>query len=113
MTEENYNMKFLSRLEEIYLIAIWKLEDTAYGVRVRKKIEEMTGKKISYGALYFTLEQLFKKGYVSRTAGEPTPVRGGCSRIYYSVTKSGKEQLKKAVKLQESLWSGLSISELK
>ncbi len=106
-------MKFLSRLEEIYLIALWKLGDSAYGVQIRKKIEEMTGKKISYGALYFTLEQLFKKGYVSRTAGEPTPVRGGCSRIYYRVTKSGKKQLIKAVELQDSLWRGLSVSEFR
>lgn len=106
-------MKFLSRLEEIYLIAIWRLEDEAYGVRIRKKIEEMTGKKISYGALYFTLEQLYKKGYVARKVGEPTPVRGGCSKVFYTVTKSGTLQLKKAVELQESLWSGISLSELK
>jgi DNA-binding PadR family transcriptional regulator len=106
-------MKFLSRLEEIYLIAIWKLGDGAYGVQIRKKIEELTGKKISYGALYFTLEQLFKKGYVERTPGEPTPVRGGCSKIFYTVSKAGKEQLNKAIELQESLWSDLSASEFK
>jgi len=106
-------MKYLSRLEEIYLIAIWKLGEEAYGVRIRKKIEKLTGKQISYGALYFTLEQLFKKDYVSRAPGKPIPVRGGCSRIYYTVTKSGMEQLKKAVELQESLWKGISLSEFK
>jgi DNA-binding PadR family transcriptional regulator len=106
-------MKFLSRLEEIYLIAIWRLDDSAYGVRIRRKIEEMTGKKISYGALYFTLEQLFKKGYVARTAGESARGRGGSRRIYYRVTKAGAEQMKKAAALQQSLWKGISISEIK
>jgi len=102
-------MQYLTRLEEIYLLAIWRLQDDAYGVQIKKKITEMTGKKSSYGALYFTLEQLFKKGYVSRTLGEPTPVRGGCRKIYYTITTAAKEALKATFKLQKSLWDGISV----
>jgi DNA-binding PadR family transcriptional regulator len=105
-------MKLLTRLEEIYLLAIWRLKDEAYGVKIRKKIEKMTGKKISYGALYFTLEQLSKKNYVSRTVGEPTPVRGGCSKIYYKLTPAGKTSLKNAYTLQKSIWKDVSLLAL-
>jgi DNA-binding PadR family transcriptional regulator len=105
-------MDYLTRQEEIYLLAIWKLQKTAYGVQIKKKITEMTGKKLSYGALYFTLEQIYKKGYVTRTVGDPTPVRGGCSKIYYQLTTKGKESLRAAFKLQESIWEGISILTL-
>ena len=102
-------MTYLTRQEEIYLLAIWQLRDNAYGVEIRKKVAEMTDRKISYGALYFTLEQIFKKGYVTRTTGEPTPVRGGCSKIYYNLTKAGKKALKAAHDLQKSIWDGVSV----
>lgn len=101
-------MKYLTRLEEIYLLAIWRLEGNAYGVQIRKEIADVTGKKISYGALYFTLEQLFKKGYVTRNSGEPTPVRGGCRKIYYHLTPSGKKALKEVYEFQKSLWKSIS-----
>ena len=105
-------MNYLTRQEEIYLLAICRLQENAYGVKIKKKIAEMTGRSLSYGALYFTLEQLFKKEYVSRTVGEPTPVRGGCSKIYYNLTVKGKEALKNAYKLQESIWDGISVLSL-
>ena len=105
-------MNYLTRQEEIYLLAIWRLQENAYGVKIKKKIAEMTQRSLSYGALYFTLEQLFKKEYVRRTVGEPTPVRGGCSKIYYNLTTKGKEALKNAYKLQESIWDGISVLSL-
>lgn len=102
-------MKHLTRQEEIYLLAIWNLQDNAYGVQIKKKVSEMSDKKVSYGALYFTLEQLFKKELVIRTLGEPTPVRGGCSKIYYHLTSKGKEALKTAHELHTSIWDGISL----
>ena len=105
-------MNHLTRQEEIFLLAIWRLQKDAYGVKIKKKISEISGKKLSYGALYFTLEQIFKKGYVARTVGEPTPVRGGCSKIYYGLTDKGKDFLKSAYKLQQSIWDGISIMSL-
>ena len=36
--------KFISRPEEIVLLAVRKLKDNAYGVTIRNLIQEMTGK---------------------------------------------------------------------
>ena len=102
-------MQVLTRQEEIYLLAIHRLQDDAYGVRIRNQVADMTGRKISYGALYFTLEQLHKKGYVTRTVGDPTPVRGGCSKIYYNLTSDGKAALKHVHELQQNIWDGISL----
>jgi len=101
-------MKWLTRQEEIYLLAIWKQKENAYGVQISKQIAAMTGRKPSYGALYFTLEQLHKKKYVTRTKGEPTPVRGGCKKIYYELTPAGKKALKAAHELQQVIWQDIS-----
>ena len=58
------DMDLLSRWEEIYLLSILELKDNAYGVSIKKKVLEKTGKELSYGGLYFSLGQLVKKGFV-------------------------------------------------
>jgi len=50
--------KFISRPEEIVLLAVRKLKDNAYGVTIRNLIQEMTGKYWSVGAIYVPLERL-------------------------------------------------------
>lgn len=106
-------MKELTRLEEIYLLAILRLEDNAYGVEIRKLISKQTGKRITYGQLYYTLEQIFAKGYVNKRAGDPTPVRGGCRKIYYSLTNQGRNALVTTHEIQKTIWEGLSVSSIK
>ena len=54
-------MKRLTMNEQIFLIAIWHLEKDAYGVNIRKKITELTGRSILFGTLYNTLDYLVKK----------------------------------------------------
>jgi DNA-binding PadR family transcriptional regulator len=57
-------VKNLSVNAQMFLIAIWRLADEAYGVRIRDKIAEMTGRTFTFGTLYNTLDQLTRKGYV-------------------------------------------------
>ena len=45
-------MKLLSRAEEIVLLAILKLKDTAYGVSIKEQIERETENKWSFGSIY-------------------------------------------------------------
>jgi DNA-binding PadR family transcriptional regulator len=100
-------MKNLTLSEIIYLIAIWRLEDNAYGVTIRKQIEHVTGKISTYGTLYSALDQLYKKGYVVKNAGPPTPERGGRSKIFYKLTLKGVKALKDSRKLQKAIWKGI------
>ena len=51
-------MKELTIFEEILLTTIWRLKQNAYGVAIRKKVAELTGKRVIYGALYNGLNQL-------------------------------------------------------
>ncbi len=97
-------MKNLSMNEQIYLIAILLLKDDAYGVRIREKVIELTGKSMVFGTLYNNLDYLVKKGLLTSRKGETGPNRGGNTKVFYSLTDSGKTALEEARELQQSLW---------
>lgn len=100
-------MNLLTLHEQILLLSIWRLSDNAYGVTIREKVMEVTRKNIVYGTLYNSLDKLVKKGYVVTRRGEPTHERGGRSKIYYLLTKTGREALQNSRDLQAELWEGI------
>ena len=100
-------MKILSVNEQIFLIAIWRLKDEAYGVRIRDKIAEMTGRTFTFGTLYNTLDNLARKGYLTSRAVQILNQAGGNKRVYYTITKAGFEALREARELQEVLWKDI------
>jgi DNA-binding PadR family transcriptional regulator len=69
----------LGEFEQLVLLAILRLGNEAYGVPIRLEIERRTGRALSVGALYRTLDRLEDKGYVSSAFSDPTPERGGRS----------------------------------
>ncbi len=100
-------MKELTVLEQVIMAAIWGLKEDAYGVSIRKRIIDMNNRKLMYGTLYNSLDQLVRKGYVSKSKGEPTAERGGRSKIYYHLSEEGKLALKAAFDLQKSIWKNI------
>ena len=101
-------MKELTKIEEILLLAIWRLKDDAYGVKIRQYVSEIIGKEFTYGNLYSALSQLAKKKYVKKTLGDPTPDRRGRRKIYYNVSASGMKALKAARELNQKMWDKIS-----
>ena len=106
--DKGKKMKYLTKSEEILLLAIWRLKDNAYGVSIRKQVLEITGEEMTYGTLYSSLDQLVKKGYVHKEIGEPTPERGGRRKIFYSILPKGYEALRQAQELTRTLWGDIS-----
>ena len=101
-------MKDLTLNETAVLLAILRLEQGAYGVVIKEDVSKFTRKNISYGTLYSYLDQLFRKGYITKSIGDPTHERGGRRKIYYKLTKKGITALKSAYQLQKSIWERLS-----
>ena len=66
----------LGEFEQIVLLAVLRLADSAYGVPIRREIEERGGRKVTVGALYSTLDRLEAKGYLSSWFADPTAERG-------------------------------------
>jgi DNA-binding PadR family transcriptional regulator len=100
----------LTVTEQIYLIAIWHLKESAYGVKIREKILELTGKSMVFGTLYNNLDTLVKKGYVETQKGSSGPHRGGNIRVFYFLTKEGEKALQESRELQRSLWDSVPES---
>jgi len=97
-------MKLLSRIEEIILLAVRRLGDNAYGVTIRDEVTRVTNQDWQQGAIYGPLARLHRKGYLNTVRGEPTPERGGRSKIFYSLTPFGLEALREAQRINEVVW---------
>lgn len=97
-------MKLLSRTEEFVLLAVIFLKEDAYAVRIRRRMKEVTGKSWSYGALFTSLEQMVKKGYLDSYLTEPLPERGGRRKRIYRITKTGKEALHEINEMGKLMW---------
>lgn len=97
-------MKDLHLTEEMFLLAVWKLKDNAYGVTIRQYVTNETGRNYPIGTIYSALDKMARKGYLRKTVSDPTPERGGRSKNYYHITKAGIEALKAAMELKNLIW---------
>jgi len=100
-------MKELTLLEQMIIAVIIGLRDLAYGVSIRKGVEKLTGKRLTYGTLYNALDQLLRKGYVTKTKGDTSSARGGRPRIYYALTDEGLAALQTTYNLQRAIWDSI------
>lgn len=97
----------LGEFEHIVLLAVLRLGEDAYGVPIRREIETRTGRSLTVGALYRTLDRLEAKGYVTSSFGDPTPERGGRSRRYFTVRPAGLRRLRASRDALAAMWEGL------
>lgn len=74
---------------------------------VRRESEERTGRNLSIGAVYATLERLEAKGYVSSRTGEPTTERGGRGKRLFRVEADGQQALRVSQKAIRRMTVGL------
>lgn len=104
MTITNY----LTRKEELILLAVHKLGDTASLVKVRELLNVSTGQEWTVGNVYVPLDRMTKLGYLDTQVGEPTARRGGKAVKYYSLSQEGKEALAELKRVHDTMWNGVS-----
>lgn len=100
---------YLGQFEEIVLLATLRLGGDGYGVTIRHEVEEATGRSISIGALYTTLDRLERKGFVSSQQGEPTAERGGRAKRYFKIEAPGMKALEAGETARAKLTAGLKV----
>jgi DNA-binding PadR family transcriptional regulator len=99
--------KNLGEFEILVLAALTRLGKDAYGVSIRQDIEERTGRSVTVGALYSTLNRLEEKKYVASTIGEATAQRGGRAKRHYELTSTGQMQLEKSITALNNMLEGV------
>jgi DNA-binding PadR family transcriptional regulator len=106
-------MRMISRIEEIILLSIWRLQDNAYGITISEEVVKATGKTWLTGSIYASLSRLLKHGLVVSIEGEPTAERGGRRKIYYKLTPEGQRALLAVRRVNSIIWSDLPSFEVK
>lgn len=102
--------KTLGEFEQSILFALLQLEREdaeAYGVSIRETIRRRTGRTVSTGAVYTTLDRLREHGLVDSWIGDPTGERGGRRRRLYRLAPDGAEALARSVRIFQDMSRGL------
>jgi PadR family transcriptional regulator PadR len=79
------------------------------GTRGREPDEEVTGREVTIGAVYATLDRLEAKELVASERGE---TGAGSSRRLFAVTPRGARALADSREMRERLWRGVDLVPL-
>ena len=101
------NVETLGTFEIMLMLALLRVGKDAYGVPIAREIESVTGKTVSLGSVYATLDRLAEKGLVSSTVGEPTAQRGGRAKRYFHVTGKGLRAVRNTQQILADLARGI------
>jgi PadR family transcriptional regulator, regulatory protein PadR len=99
----------LGSLEEQVMLAVVRTGDDAYGMSVRRELEEVTNRDVAIGAVYATLDRLEAKGLVASTRAGASD---GPSRRVFAITPAGARSLALTRATRERLWAGVKLQPL-
>ena len=97
----------LGSLEEQVMLAVVRTGEEAYGMNVRRELEAVTGREITIGSVYATLDRLEAKGLV---ASSRTAAAEAVSRRVFAVTQTGVRSLAQTRAVRERLWTGVKLN---
>lgn len=98
---------FLGAFEEIVLLALVHLGDDAYGMTIRREIEERAKRTVSIGAVYSTLDRLETKGLISSRYANGSEARRGRARRYFKLEPEGARSLERSREILANMRRGL------
>ncbi|SDK97598.1 Transcriptional regulator PadR-like family protein [Catalinimonas alkaloidigena] len=98
---------YLGEFEELVLLTVAVLYEEAYGIAIKKEMEERLERSVSVGALQSALARMEKKSYLSSRLGDATPERGGKRKRYYTVTPAGYKVLRETKETRLQLWNAI------
>jgi DNA-binding PadR family transcriptional regulator len=105
----------LGELELILLLAIMHMNSSkqdAYGSAIRREVVERSGRLISRGSLYVTLDRLEEKGFLASSEGASSEPRGFAPKRVFAVTSKGAAGARASLRALLGMSRGLSIPEL-
>jgi DNA-binding PadR family transcriptional regulator len=97
----------LGEFEQLVLLAVLRLGDSAYAVPIRREIATRARRAPARGAVYVTLDRLEEKGFLDSRLGDPAVERGGRQRRYYRVRPAGVRALEQSWAALRRMWEGL------
>ena len=106
----NTDAVLVSNFEEHVMLAVLRTGADAYGMHVRRELAKVTGRDVTIGSVYITLDRLEAKGLVSSIR---TTLKGdSASRRVFSVTPLGARSLAETRSVRDRLWEGVELRPL-
>ncbi|MEO1451494.1 MAG: helix-turn-helix transcriptional regulator [Bacteroidota bacterium] len=99
----------LGEFEELVLLTVIVLQDGAYGVAIKKELEDRMDTSLSVGSVQSALKRMEEKGFLTSEFGEATKKRGGRRKRIYTATPYGVRVLSELKELRRSLWDAIPI----
>lgn len=97
----------LGEFEELVLLAVAALRDDAYGVEIKRELEERLKEKLSVGSIQSALKRMEQKGFLTSAFGEPTEKRGGKRKRIYYITSYAHKVLAEMKDIRAGLWNSI------
>jgi PadR family transcriptional regulator PadR len=99
---------FLGEFEQLVLLALLKIADEPHAIGLREELDRLSGRSVSRGALYRTLDRLEQKGYVSSSMEAGGLERRGHRRRLFGVTETGLAQLRASRETLMGIWQDVA-----
>ena len=99
----------LGDFEQLVLLGVLQSSPDSYGVPIWRQIEDRTGRRVSLGAVYKTLDRLESKGLLRSIHGQPSAERGGRRTRVYQTTASGLRLLNATLAALARMTDGLEL----
>ena len=103
--------RYLGEFEQLVMLALIRLKDDAYGVTIRREIESRTGRLVTIGSVYATLERLELKAYVSYRVSVSEPRPGGRWKKFFSLTPAGAAAMRETRAMVARMAAGMDLDD--
>src|SRR5215510_6424280 len=97
----------LGEFEELVLLTVATLQQDAYGVEIKRELEDRLKEKLSVGSIQSALKRMEEKGFLTSEFGEATQKRGGKRKRIYTATPYAHRVLKEMKEVRAGLWEAI------
>jgi DNA-binding PadR family transcriptional regulator len=97
----------LGEFEELVLLTVAALQRDAYGVEIKRELEERLKQKLSVGSIQSALKRMEEKGFLISEFGEATMKRGGKRKRIYTTTSYAHRVLSEMREIRAGLWKSI------
>ena len=97
----------LGEFEELVLLAVAALQQDAYGVEIKRELEQRLRERLSVGSIQSALKRMEEKGFLTSTWGDATQKRGGKRKRIYTTTSYAHKVLAEMKEISAGLWDSI------
>lgn len=90
------------------MLAVWKLQENAYSLPIRKQVSAITGYTWSLSSIYTPLDRLTRKRLLTSHLTDPVRERGGRPKRVYQLTPAGRQALLHIRTVEQAMWSDVT-----